>query len=189
MGWARQRAAMETSRWPAGAVFVAADVRYLASGGARAAAVVAADAAFSRLVADRIELVPDVEPYRPGQFYLRELPPLRAVLDGLSAMALLVVDGYADLDPDGRPGLGAYAHAEFAVPVIGVAKSAFRTATHAIQVLRGTSARPLYVTGAGISRTEAADLVRHMAGRHRLPDALRRADTLARYGLPGAPQG
>jgi deoxyribonuclease V len=39
-------------------------------------------------------------------------------------MTLLVVDGFADLDPDGGPGLGAHAHAEFAVPVIGVAKSA-----------------------------------------------------------------
>jgi Endonuclease V len=108
-------------------VFVAADVHYLASGAARAAAVVAADAAFSYLVADRVRLVPYVEPYQPGQFYLRELPPPRTVLGGLTGMALLVVDGYADLDPDGRPGLGARAHAEFAVPVIGVAKSAFRT--------------------------------------------------------------
>jgi deoxyribonuclease V len=94
------------------------------------------------------------------------------------------VDGHADLDPDGRPGLGAYAHAEFGIPVIGVAKSAFRTATHAVPVLRGTSARPLFVTAAGMARTEAADLVRHMAGRCRLPDALRRADMLARTGLP-----
>ena len=53
-------------------------------------------------------------------------------------MTLLVIDGYADLDPDGRPGLGARARDEFGVPVIGVAKSPFRTATHAISVLRGT---------------------------------------------------
>ncbi len=92
----------------------------------------------------------------------------------------------ADLDPDGRPGLGAHARAEFGVPVIGVAKSAFRTATHAVPVLRGTSARPLYVTAAGMPGTEAADLVRRMAGRYRLPDALRRADALARHGLPYA---
>ena len=166
---------------------MAADVHYPASGGARAAAVVSADAGFLRLVADRVALVPDVQPYRPGQFYLRELPPLRAALDGLTGMTLLVVDGFADLDPDGRPGLGAHAHAEFAVPVIGVAKSAFRAATHAVPVLRGTSARPLYVTAAGMPRTDAANLVRRMAGRHRIPDALRRADTLARNGLPQAP--
>ena len=162
---------------------MAADVPYLAPGGARAAAVVTADASFSRLVAERVELVPAVASYRPGQFYLRELPPLRAALNGLADVALLIVDGYADLDPGGRPGLGARAHAEFGVPVIGVAKSAFRTATHAVPVLRGTSARPLYVTAAGMPRIEAADLVRRMAGRHRLPDALRRADALARHGL------
>jgi deoxyribonuclease V len=163
-------------------------VHYLASGGARAAAVVAADAAFSRLAADRIALVPDVEPYQPGRFYLRELSPLRSVLDGLAEMALLIIDGYVDLDPDGRPGLGSRAHDEFGVPVIGVAKSAFRTATHAIAVRRGASARPLYVTAAGMSRADAADLFRHMAGQYRLPDALRRVDSLARYGPPQPPR-
>ena len=94
-----------------GGVFVAADVHYLASGGARAAAVVAADTAFSRLIADRIAVVPEVEPYQPGRFYLRELPPLRAVLDGLDQMALLIIDGYADLDPLGRPAVWAPAPA------------------------------------------------------------------------------
>ena len=74
---------------------------------------------------------------------------MRAVLDGLDQMTLLTIDGYADLDPGGRPGLGSRAAEEFGVPVIGVARSAFRTATHAIAVLRGTSARPLYVTAAG----------------------------------------
>jgi hypothetical protein len=60
--------------------------------------------------------------------------------------------------------------------VIGVAKSAFRTATHAIAVLHGASARPLYVTAAGMPRADAAGLVRHMAAQHRLPDAQRRVD-------------
>ena len=125
-------------------------------------------------------------PYRPGEFYLRELPPLHAVLDGLSGLGLLVVDGYADLDPGGRPGLGAHAYAEFGIPVIGVAKSRFRTATHAVPVVRGPSVRPLFVTAARIPRADAADLVQHMAGRYRLPDALRRADLLAREGPPAA---
>jgi deoxyribonuclease V len=123
---------------------------------------------------------------RPGEFYLRELPPLRAVLEDLSELGLLVVDGYADLDPAGRPGLGARTHAEFGIPVIGVAKSKFRTATHAVPVVRGSSGRPLFVTAAGMPAADAADLVRRMAGRYRLPDALRRADTLARTGPPAA---
>ena len=166
-------------------MFVAVDVHYLPRGRARAAAVVSADAAFGQLLADRTGQVAGVPPYQPGQFYLRELPPLHTVLDGLDRMNLLIVDGYADLDPGGRPGLGARAHAEFGVPVIGVAKTAFRAATHAVPVVRGESAaRPLYVTAAGLPRHEAADLVRHMAGRYRLPDALRRADALARGRPP-----
>jgi deoxyribonuclease V len=169
-----------------GRAFVAVDVHYLGSGGARAAAVVAADARFCGVVAERTEVLGEALPYRPGEFYLRELPPIRAVLSGLSGLDLLVVDGYADLDPGGRPGLGAHAHAEFGIPVIGVAKFAFRTATHAVPVLRGTSVRPLFVTAAGMPRDEAAELVRRIAGQHRLPDAMRRADKLARTGMPSA---
>ena len=175
---------METGRRPEFGVCAAVDVHYLRTGGARAAAVLAADAAFAHVLAERTAVIPRVRPYRPGQFYLRELPSLRAVLDGLSRLGLLVVDGYADLEPGGRPGLGAHAHAEFGIPVIGVAKSRFRTATHAVPVVRGSSVRPLFVTAAGIPSADAADLVRRMAGRYRLPDALRRADTLARAGPP-----
>ena len=81
----------------------AVDVHYLRTGGARAAAVLAADAAFAHVLAERTAVIPRVRPYRPGQFYPRELPPLRAVLDGLSSLGLLVVDGYADLDPAADP--------------------------------------------------------------------------------------
>ena len=177
---------METGGRPDRSVCAAVDVHYLSTGGARAAAVLAADAAFAHVLAERIALVPRVASYRPGEFYLRELPLLRAVLADLSGLGLLVVDGYVDLNPSGRPGLGARAHAEFGIPVIGVAKSGFRTATHAVPVVRGSSARPLFVTAAGLPATDAADLVRRMAGRYRLPDVLRRADTLARAGPPAA---
>jgi deoxyribonuclease V len=173
---------MEPAQYSGCGVCAAVDVHYLSTHGAQAAAVLAADAAFANVLAERTAVIPRVAPYRPGEFYLRELPPLRAVLAGLSGLGLLVVDGYADLDPDGRPGLGAYAHAEFGIPVIGVAKSRFRTATHAMPVLRGSSMRPLFITAAGMPAADAAALVRRMAGQYRLPDALRRADTLARTG-------
>ncbi|HEY2508730.1 MAG TPA: endonuclease V [Streptosporangiaceae bacterium] len=166
---------------PGSGLFVAADVHYLGGGGARAAAVVAAEPTFSELLADRCVLVSRVVHYQPGRFYLRELPALHAVLDDLKGIRLLVIDGYVDLDPDGRPGLGAHAAADFGVPVIGVAKTPFRTATHAIPVVRGDKAsRPLYITAAGMSREEAAELVRGMAGPYRMPDGLRRADAVAR---------
>ena len=95
-------------------------------------------------------------------------------------LGLLIVDGYVDLDPAGRPGLGARVHDKIGVPVIGVAKSAFRSATHAAAVRRGVATRPLYVTAAGLCLEKAASLVAAMAGPHRLPDALRRVDRLSR---------
>jgi len=161
-------------------VFAAVDVHYPPSGGARAALVLASDATYSTIVSEKTAFIEHVAPYQPGEFYRRELPPLRAVLLDAGCLDLLIVDGYVTLDPAGRPGLGGYAHAEFEVPVIGVAKTRFTPAVHAIPVLRANAARPLYVTSAGIPPADAADLVRTMTGKHRLPDALRRADHLAR---------
>jgi len=163
-------------------LFAAADVQYHDNGVARAAAVLAASASLWPAVDEKTVEVANVEPYVPGEFWRRELPCLRALLDGVVPLSLLVIDGYVDLDPAGRPGLGARAHEEFGVPVIGVAKTPFATATHAVPVLRGSSGatRPLYVTAAGLPLADAAGLVREMAGRYRLPDALRRADALAR---------
>ena len=162
----------------------AVDVHYPADGGARGAAVLTADATFAGAVEDLVATVDDVAPYEPGRFALRELPVLLAVLAGAGPLALVVVDGYVDLDPTGRPGLGAHLHAALGVPVIGVAKTAFRAATHAAPVLRGTATRPLLVTAAGMPRADAARLVAAMAGPHRLPDALRRVDALARGRTP-----
>jgi deoxyribonuclease V len=136
----------------------------------------AAGAAFSGVLAEHTEVLP----YRPSEFYLRELPPLRAVPLCIGGLGLPVVDGYADLDPAGRPGLGAYAHPGDRRDQVRVPPGHPRRAGLA----RGTSARPLFVTAGGMARTEAADLVRHLASRYRLPDALRRADMLARTGLP-----
>lgn len=162
-------------------MFAATDVQYLPDGSARAALVLASDAAFSSIASEETALVPEVAPYVPGSFYRRELPCLRRVLGGtLADVELLIIDGYVDLDPSGRAGLGAHAHEEFGVPVIGVAKTRYATATHAIPVYRGRAAKPLYVTAAGLSPNGAAALVEAMSGAFRLPDALRRVDQLAR---------
>jgi len=171
---------MLRSSYEAPEMYAAVDVYYLPSGGARAALVLASDAAFATIAAEKTVLVGHVAPYQPGEFYRRELPPMRAVLAGVDGLGLLIIDGYVTLDPDGRPGLGAYARAEFGVPVIGVAKTRFAPAVHAIPVVRGNATRPLYVTAAGIEPAAAAGLIRAMAGDFRLPDALRRVDSLAR---------
>lgn len=163
--------------------FGAVDVHYPPTGGARAALVVADDLRFATIVQERVCWLPEVSPYQPGHFFDRELPPVAAVLATVDPIDLVLVDGYVDLDPSGRPGLGAHLHGRLGIPVIGVAKSRFRTASHAIPVLRGGATRPLYVTAVGVSREHAAALVADMAGKHRLPDALRRVDALARSGL------
>ncbi|HST86357.1 MAG TPA: endonuclease V [Kineosporiaceae bacterium] len=162
-------------------LFAATDVHYPSSGGARAAVVLARDARFETVVGEHVVDLDSVAEYQPGRFYLRELPALRAVLDQVDGVSLLIVDGYVDLEPEGRrPGLGFHCHQAFGLPVIGVAKTQFQGATQAAEVLRGDSLRPLYVTAAGLSVAAAADLVVKMSGPFRLPDALKRVDALAR---------
>jgi deoxyribonuclease V len=158
----------------------AVDVHYPETGGARAALVIASDRRFATIVNERVAWLDDVAAYEPGNFFVRELPCIRAVLAGAGDLGLLIVDGYVDLDPDGRPGLGAHLREEFTAPIIGVAKTAFHAATHAAEVRRGTAIRPLYITAAGMLIPEAAALVAGMAGEHRMPSALHRVDALAR---------
>jgi deoxyribonuclease V len=161
----------------------AVDVHYPPAGGARAALVVSAEPRFETLVEEHVAWLDNVEPYQPGRFFVRELPAIQAVLAKAPPLDVLIVDGYVDLDPYGRPGLGAHVHAAVAIPVIGVAKTLFQTATHAVAVRRSQATRPLYVTAAGVPVEEAADLVAGMSGQFRIPDALRRVDALARQGL------
>ena len=168
--------------------FGAVDVHYPDSGGARVALVLASDQRFATIVAERVVWLETAQPYQPGNFYTRELPAIVAVLDSLPRPRLLIVDGYCDLDPDGRPGLGSHVYHELGIPVVGVAKTAFHSATHALEVRRGMAARPLYVTAAGVDIDEAVRLVAAMSGPHRLPDALRRVDALARgHAVPVSP--
>ena len=56
------------------------------------------------------------------------------------------------------------------------AKTSFRAATHAVEVVRGDSQRALYVTAIGVPVEPMAALVRRMTGAHRIPDALRRVE-------------
>jgi deoxyribonuclease V len=120
--------------------------------------------------------------YEPGAFFRRELPAVEAVLARLPrAPAIIVVDGYVWLD-GGRPGLGAHLHEALGgkIAVIGVAKNPFRGVTPALPVVRGGSARPLFVTAAGLPPDEAAAQIARMHGPHRVPTLLRRVDQLCR---------
>ena len=162
-------------------LLAALDVSYRGDGSAVSAAVLFAEWTDATPTAELTALVPSVAEYAPGRFFLRELPCLLAVIDRLDARPrAIVVDGYVFLGPE-RPGLGAHLYDALAgsVPVVGVAKRPFRGA-FAVPVQRGRSARPLYVTSAGLSAEEAAAHVRAMHGEHRIPTLLRRVDALCR---------
>ncbi|UQA62712.1 endonuclease V [Polyangium aurulentum] len=126
------------------------------------------------------------EPYVPGAFYKRELPCILAVLAKVGEpLEVVVVDGYVWLSGEGRKGLGAHLFEALGgrVVVVGVAKTGFAGASHAIAVLRGKSEKPLHVTAAGVPVETAASWVARMHGKDRMPTLLRRVDRLCRDAL------
>ncbi len=122
--------------------------------------------------------------YVSGQFYKRELPCLLELIKRIRhPLDKMIIDGYVMHD-DG-PGLGKclYTALGSRIPVIGVAKSEYRGAC-AVEVLRGKSRRPLFITAVGIDAMEAADRIRQMHGSHRIPTLLKMVDQLARTSAP-----
>jgi deoxyribonuclease V len=163
-------------------MFACVDVDYRGRG-AVAGCVLFRDWADGHSAGEHVRRVEEVAPYRPGEFYLRELPCLLSVL-GLVSEPLegVVVDGYVWLGGEGCPGLGGrlYEALGRSVPVVGVAKSAFAGAAAARAVYRGGSRRPLYVTAAGLDVDSAARHVEAMHGPFRIPTLLRQVDQLCR---------
>lgn len=161
------------------------DVHYDASA-AHAACVLAPSWEAESTLETHLLHIGHVEPYEPGSFYRRELPCLLSVL-GLLAVRpdVVVIDGYVWLPSPERAGLGArlYEALGKSTAVVGIAKTAFagveRCAAVA-QVFRGRSVRPLYVTAAGMGLELAAQCVRRMAGRHRIPELAKKVDRLSR---------
>ncbi len=130
-----------------------------------------------------VERVDAVAPYEPGAFYRRELPCLLAVLARAGVpIDTAFVDGYVWLDDRDTPGLGAHLYEALGrrTAVIGVAKTAFRGAGAAIEVVRGAGHKPLYVTAAGTDAATAAARVAAMHGPFRMPTLLRRVDRCCR---------
>ena len=158
------------------------DVHYFGTG-ARAACLLAEHWTSSAASNEWTVEIDSVAPYRPGYFFERELPCLIAALNRVtSELDALLVDGYAELDAHGKPGLGAHLHDHFErkIPVVGVAKHSFAGSEFAIRVLRGESHNPLFVTALGMPYEVAAEHVRSMHGEHRVPTLCRRVDHLCR---------
>ncbi len=144
-----------------------------------------ATAAFEETEGCRVEAE-----YRPGAFFERELPCILPLIQRLGVVhrpRVIVVDGYVELGT--KPGLGAHLGdallaAGLPMTVVGVAKNPFRGAP-AVEVRRGASDRPLFVSARGVALDTAASWVRQMHGPHRMPTLLRRVDGLARGRAEG----
>jgi deoxyribonuclease V len=164
-------------------MFLATDVHYDdPHDRARAAGVLFAAWEDAAPTAEIVRIHHGLAPYRPGRFYERELPSLLPLIEEAitsHGVTSVIIDGYVDLGE--RPGLGRHLFEALggALDVIGVAKTRFAGA-QAIEVLRGGSKHPLFVTAAGVDATIAAEGVRRMIGPHRIPSLLKRADQLAR---------
>lgn len=137
--------------------------------------------------------VPHVEPYQPGKFYKRELPCIQKLVEEVTELNEVVVenvviDGFVWLsssnDSPRKPGLGAYLYEllQRKINVIGVAKTDFAGA-EAVEVFRGGSKRPLFVTAVGMTSLQAASHIQAMHGRFRIPTLLRRVDQLSRIEI------
>lgn len=133
---------------------------------------------------EKIIHVHNVEPYKSGQFFRRELPCLIKILQTLPPMKTVIIDGYVWLDGVSKLGLGAFLYQALneQIAVVGVAKTKLHGADQAYKVLRGNSIRPLFVTAAGIQPELAAEHVRSMHGKYRIPTLLARVDYLCRHG-------
>lgn len=122
------------------------------------------------------------EEYIPGQFYKLELPCiLKAIEDIDQDLDTILIDGYVWLSPE-KLGLGGHLFDSLhkSIPVIGVAKNFFYSANNAIQITRGISLKPLYITSLGIDQNYAANIIKAMYGSFRIPDLIKRADQLSR---------
>jgi len=121
--------------------------------------------------------------YKPGRFYLRELPCILAVLQKLGSLPdLVIIDGYVWLNELQRPGLGAHLHEALGrrCAVVGVAKRCYFRGSNVAEVMRGQSRKPLFVTSVGVDLEEAAQGIQNMHGQHRIPVLLKTADHLSR---------
>ena len=162
-------------------MYVAVDVHYTIDDTHAIVAGVLFCDPISHVVEDEfIVVLGSPKPYIPGQFYQREMPCILELMKRITApIDAVFIDGYVDLGA--RAGLGRHLYWALRgeIAVIGVAKRFFKAST-ALEVKRGQSERPLFVTAAGLDVHLAANMVKDMHGPFRIPTLLKRADSLTR---------
>lgn len=126
-------------------------------------------------------VLPSAKEYRPGEFYVRELPCILSILKSIDyVFDTIIIDGFVHLKKG--KGLGTHLFESLPYPssVIGVAKNPLKIADKYITIMRGKSKRPLFVSSIGCSLEYAAKSIVSMHGHHRIPTLLKLADTITR---------
>ena len=123
--------------------------------------------------------------YVPGEFYKRELPCILSILKkvNLDFIEFIIVDGYVFLDDFQKYGLGGYLYESLnkKIPIIGVAKTKFALNNkNKIEILRGESKNPLFITSIGIDLDSAKDFIIKMFGNYRIPKLLKELDQMTK---------
>jgi deoxyribonuclease V len=150
---------------------------------AQAAAIVFQDWKSPLSISEYTATIINPARYEQGRFFLRELNPLLTVIDNIiETIDCFVIDGYCCLSSDRAPGLGAYLKKSLVdkETIVGVAKNRYRETKHAVELIRGKSTRPLFITSIGIECALAAQNVASMAGEYRIPSLLKAVDQLSR---------
>lgn len=140
------------------------------------------DEAYSNCIVKNLS---NIYNYIPSKFYLRELPCIMSILDeiDISKLEAVIVDSHVYISNNQDFGLGAhlYHNINRLVPVIGVAKTEFRTNLETVcKVYRGNSIKPLYVSSIGMETTKAAELIKQLHGNFRIPTILKEVDRLTK---------
>lgn len=124
--------------------------------------------------------------YESGEFYKRELPCIIKLIEENNLFpSVVIIDGFTYLDSQHSVGLGARLESYFSdegkdVGVIGVAKNSRKDTPQSWEVLRGSSAKPLYVKAAGMNDDVARKIISEMHGDFRHPTLLKLVDQLCR---------
>ncbi|MEV5169711.1 endonuclease V [Streptomyces flaveolus] len=174
-----------------------------------AAAAVVLDAGTLDVVAEATAVGRVSFPYVPGLLAFREIPTVRAALEGLPCPpGLVVCDGYGLAHPR-RFGLASHLGVLTDLPTVGVAKNPFAFAYDDPGPARGGWApllagteevgralrtrdgvKPVFVSvGHRVSLDNAVAHTLALTPRFRLPETTRRADALCRRALREAAQG
>lgn len=140
------------------------------------------DSTYSKHYSEELDISAE---YIPGEFYKRELPCILSILKNinLDSIKAIIIDGYVYLDDFNKYGLGGHLYESLnrKIPIIGVAKTNFASNNeNKVELLRGKSKNPLFVTSIGVNIFIAKENISKMFGEYRIPKLLKELDQLTK---------